>query len=208
MNGPTGIASDQRTDKTEKHERNAGLQIGKKSFWFLGLVGAVIFLGLIYRVLRLPELRGDEILAKYSEKYVVLGEKVVDKEVGGLIGTNKVPALFIYLLQDRSDPHKLLASVSQSLGYSIDKITIDGPELSDPITITGRGRFWSGYLSADSERPKIEHYEKEVDVLKPQEGELHITVTYFWIYRGAGVGAYEFETRSDTTEAVFQLASH
>jgi hypothetical protein len=184
------------------------LQIGKKSFSFLLLMGAVTFLGLIYRVPQLPELRGDEILTKYSEKYVVLGQKVVDKEVGGLIGTNKVPALFIYLLQDRSDPHQLLLSVSQSLGYSIDKITIDGSAVSAPITITGAGRFWSGYLSPESERPKVKLYEKEVVVSKPEDGEVHVTVTYFWIYRGAGVGAYEFETRSDTTNAVFALGSH
>ncbi len=182
-------------------------QIGKKSLAFLVVLGAMLFIGLLYWVLQLPELRADEILAKYSEKYVVLGQKVVDKEVGGLVGTNKVPALFIYLLQDRSDPHKLLLSVSQSLGYSISQITIDGSALSDPITITGRGRFWSGYLSSESERPKAQLYEQEVAVSNP-DGEVNVAVTYFWIYRGAGVGAYEFETRSDTTNAVFALGSH
>jgi len=183
-------------------------QIGKKSLAFLILLGAMFFVGLLYWVLQLPELRGDEILAKYSGKYIVVGQKVIDKEVGGIIGTNKVPALFIYLLQDRSDPHRLLVSVSQSLGYSVSQITIDGSAVSAPGTINGRGDFWGGYLSRDSERPGIELYEREVAVSKPEEGEVHVTVTYFWIYRGAGVSVYEFETRSDKTDAVFELGPH
>jgi hypothetical protein len=57
-------------------------------------------------------------------QYTLLGQKVVDKEMGGFlgIGTERVPALFIYLLQDRSDPRKALVSVSQRLGYSVDQV--------------------------------------------------------------------------------------
>jgi len=175
---------------------------------FLGLF-ILVLTALVYRPLIQelwkPTFVGDEILTKYSKKYSLIGKKVVDKEIGAIISTQMVPALFIYLLQDRDDPDKLLVVVSQSYGYSIGKITIGGSALSAPITVAGGGKFWGNYIHS-YEGANDMFYETHAVVSNRKDGEISITVTYFWIWRGPGVNAHEFEDRSDTTNAIFQLS--
>jgi hypothetical protein len=169
-------------------------------------IGAVVVLGVISALQNPSVPVGDALLEKYSDKYVLLGQKVVDKEIGGVLSTQMVPALFIYVLRDRSDPHKALVRVSQSHGYSVAHVQVSGSALGTPVAITGEGNYWGDRVSSKFNVPD-KAYEKEVALARPKEGVLEVEVTYWWMWRGAGVSSGNFANRSATTSASFDLGT-
>jgi hypothetical protein len=165
-------------------------------------IGALFVLGLIFgsiESLLKPDVPvGKALLKKHSDNYILLGERVVEKEIGAIFGTQMVPGLFIYLLQDRSDPHRLLVSVSQSHGFSIDQVRIEGSTISSPSTLEGQGKYWGERVSSKFTVPE-KAYEKEVFVSSPKDGFIEVTVNYFWIEK--------LVNRSNSAWAVFPLRS-
>jgi len=149
---------------------------------------------------------GAETLKRYSGTHTLLGSKIVDKELGGIIGSRKVPALFIYLLRDRTDPNKLRVVVAQSLGYSVGEVKIEGSALNAPISFVGEGPFWGTLIKPGDRTAGEGVYERDIVALNTSGSEVQVTVNYFWVSR-KDTGMYEFETLSDTTEAIFPITN-
>ena len=175
----------------------------------VAFAAGALFLGLFLFVFFIDTRNpfGEETLKRFSKTNTVLGRKVVDKELGGIIGTRKVPALFIYLLQDKSEQNKLRVVVAQSLGYSVGDVKIQGSALSTPVTFTGDGRTWGALIQPGDPSGPSKFYEKEITASNLNGSEVRVTVSYLWISRGGDLGMYEFETLSATTEAVFPVVS-
>jgi hypothetical protein len=144
------------------------------------------------------------VFEKYSDKYALIGVRAVEKKVGGVFKMEMVPALFIYVLQNRADPHRVLVSVSQSHGNSIAEVLIGGSAFNSQTRIKGDGIYWGDRIPSSFSVPD-KTYEKEVVVSNLTDGVVGLTVSYSWI--STDIASGKFTNVSEDTRAVFALRS-